>query len=202
MIKPHELMHSACGTPGYVAPEVLRNEGAGYGKEVDLWGIGVILYVLLCGFPPFYDENNSKLFQLIQSGEFEYPSPYWDAVSPEAINLIDKLLVLDPSQRLTAKQALKHTWLCDDIAAKELPHFSQNMRAFNARRRMKGAMRAVLMAHISRPSMLVQQPPMPSASSGHADADPSGDAAPAQSEAGHTTPVHQDGAHPTPEATQ
>jgi serine/threonine protein kinase len=142
---------------------------------VDLWGIGVILYVLLCGFPPFYDENNSKLFQMIQSGEYEYPSPYWDAVSPEAINLIDKLLVLDPSQRLTAKQALKHTWLCDDIVGKELPHFSQNMRAFNARRRMKGAMRAVLMANISRPSMVVhsQHPPMPNASSGNTDADAS-----------------------------
>lgn len=169
MIKPHELMHSACGTPGYVAPEVLRNEGTGYGKEVDLWGIGVILYVLLCGFPPFYDENNNKLFQMIQSGEYEYPSPYWDAVSPEAINLIDKLLVLDPAQRLTAKQALKHTWLCDDIAAKELPHFNQNMRAFNARRRMKGAMRAVLMTHISRPFAAQHAPPAASVSAGNTD---------------------------------
>jgi calcium/calmodulin-dependent protein kinase I len=149
ILKPHELMHSACGTPGYVAPEVLRNESTGYGKEVDMWSIGVILYVLLCGFPPFYDEDNSRLFQAIQLGEYEYPSPYWDAVSAEATGLIDKLLVLDPAHRLTAKQALQHPWLTSTSTG-SLPHFSKNMRAFNARRRMRGAMRMVQMANALR----------------------------------------------------
>ncbi len=140
-------MHSACGTPGYVAPEVLRNESTGYGKEVDMWSIGVILYVILCGFPPFYDEDNARLFQAIQLGEYEYPSPYWDDVSAEAIGLIDKLLVLDPAHRLTAKQALQHTWLTNTSAGNALPHFNKNMRAFNARRRMRGALRVVQMAN-------------------------------------------------------
>jgi calcium/calmodulin-dependent protein kinase I len=147
ILKPHELMHSACGTPGYVAPEVLRNESTGYGKEVDMWSIGVILYVILCGFPPFYDEDNARLFQAIQLGEYEYPSPYWDDVSAEAIGLIDKLLVLDPAHRLTAKQALQHTWLTNTSAGNALPHFNKNMRAFNARRRMRGALRVVQMAN-------------------------------------------------------
>ena len=74
-----ELATTACGTPGYVAPEIL--EGKGYGKEVDYWSIGIILYILLCGFPPFYEENNQKLFDMIKKGEFEFPSPYWDDVS-------------------------------------------------------------------------------------------------------------------------
>ena len=150
MLKPHELMHSACGTPGYVAPEVLRNESTGYGKEVDMWSIGIILYVLLCGFPPFYDEDNSRLFQAIQLGEYEYPSPYWDSVSSDATSLIDKLLVLDPTHRLTSKQALQHPWLLSTGSGGSLIHFNKNMRAFNARRRMRGAMRVVQMANALR----------------------------------------------------
>lgn len=145
LLKPNELMHSACGTPGYVAPEVLRNDSSGYGKEVDMWSIGVILYILICGFPPFYDEDNTKLFLSIQKGEYDYPSPYWDAVSPDAIDLIDKLLVLDPGLRLTATQTLEHPWLTTSSSA-PLPHFAPNMRAFNARRRMRGAMRVIQLA--------------------------------------------------------
>lgn len=139
-------MHSACGTPGYVAPEVLRNDSSGYGKEVDMWSIGVILYILICGFPPFYDEDNGKLFMSIQKGEFDYPSPYWDSVSPEVIDLIDKLLVLDPGLRLTAAQLLEHPWLEESALNAPLPHFAPNMRSFNARRRMRGAMRVIQLA--------------------------------------------------------
>lgn len=150
ILKPHELMHSACGTPGYVAPEVLRNESTGYGKEVDMWSVGVIVYVLLCGFPPFYDEDNTRLFQAIQLGEYEYPSPYWDDVSAEATNLIDRILVLDPAHRLSAKEALQHQWLTSDGSGIALPQVNKNMRAFNARRRMRGAMRVVQMANALR----------------------------------------------------
>lgn len=110
-----------------------------------MWSIGVILYILICGFPPFYDEDNTKLFLSIQKGEYDYPSPYWDSVSPEVIDLIDKLLVLDPGLRLTAAQALEHPWL-NSTSAVALPHFGPNMRAFNARRRMRGAMRVIQLA--------------------------------------------------------
>lgn len=78
ILKSEELLHSACGTPGYVAPEILSSRGnhmKGYGKEVDLWSIGVILYILLCGFPPFYDEDNQKLFSSIMKAKYEFTSP-------------------------------------------------------------------------------------------------------------------------------
>ncbi len=74
-----EVMKTACGTPGYVAPEVLKRQG--YGCEVDLWSIGVITYILLCGYPPFYDENNQELFQQIMRGDYQFDSPHWDDIS-------------------------------------------------------------------------------------------------------------------------
>ena len=89
-----ELATTACGTPGYVAPEIVG--GKGYGKEVDYWSIGIIVYIMLCGFPPFYDENNQKLFEAITSCTFEFPSPYWDKISDSAKDLITKILVANP----------------------------------------------------------------------------------------------------------
>lgn len=74
-----ELATTACGTPGYIAPEIVA--GAGYGKEVDYWSIGIILYIMLCGFPPFYNDNNQKLFEAITSCTYEFPSPHFDKVS-------------------------------------------------------------------------------------------------------------------------
>jgi calcium/calmodulin-dependent protein kinase I len=96
----NELATTACGTPGYVAPEIV--EGKGYGKEVDYWSIGIILYIMLCGFPPFYDENNQKLFEAIQNCDYEFPSPYWDKISEPAKDLIKKILVREPSERFNA----------------------------------------------------------------------------------------------------
>merc|ERR1712232_183779 len=103
------LMQTACGTPGYVAPEILQAKG--YGKEVDLWSVGVITYILLCGFPPFYNENVPLLFESIMKADFDYPEEYWDHISDDAIDFIDSLLIPEPKQRLTAKQALTHSWL-------------------------------------------------------------------------------------------
>lgn len=131
-----ELATTACGTPGYVAPEILA--GKGYGKEVDYWSIGVILYILLCGFPPFYEENNKELFDKIKTGTFEFPSPYWDDISDMAKELIKSLLVVDPSKRLNAQEILDHPWVSGDSTPRtELPNVTEKIREFNAMRRFK-----------------------------------------------------------------
>ena len=114
-------MTTQCGTPGYVgylfiivyrifiAPEIIK--GTGYNEMIDWWSIGIILYILLCGFPPFYDENNDVLFKMITEGKFDFPSPYWDDVSDLAKDLIRKLLCVDPKNRLNGDQIMKHEWL-------------------------------------------------------------------------------------------
>lgn len=90
----NELATTACGTPSYIAPEIVN--GKGYGKEVDYWSIGIILYIMLCGFPPFYSDNNKELFDAITSCKYEFPSPNFDNVSDSAKDLISKILVANP----------------------------------------------------------------------------------------------------------
>ncbi|KAK1805104.1 hypothetical protein P4O66_019457, partial [Electrophorus voltai] len=106
-----EPVFTVCGTPTYVAPEILAETG--YGVEVDVWAMGVILFVLLSGFPPFRspDRNQEELFRLIQKGEVHFLSPYWDHVSNGAKVLIRALMEVDPSVRLTASQTLQNSWL-------------------------------------------------------------------------------------------
>lgn len=76
-----EVMNTQCGTPGYVAPEIINAGDKGYTKAIDYWSLGVVLYIMLCGFPPFYDENDEALFDLIKECKFDFPSPYWDNIS-------------------------------------------------------------------------------------------------------------------------
>jgi len=103
------MASTACGTPYYVAPEVLQSKG--YNKEVDMWSVGVIAYFLLCGFPPFMGNSLKEIIDLIVGGKYDFPSPYWDQVSLDAKEFISKLLVVDPSRRMTAEEALNHNWL-------------------------------------------------------------------------------------------
>ena len=136
------LLRTCCGTPGYVAPEILK--GKGYTAAVDMWSLGVILYVLLCGFPPFQHENTTKLFKLIKRAEYEFPSPFWDAISSPAKDLICRLLVPNGEKRLTADQVVEHAWMSEESQGNHLPHFAGSIRAYNARRRFRGAVRAVV----------------------------------------------------------
>jgi len=103
-------LETSCGTPDYAAPEVLRMDGA-YDKSVDLWSIGVITYVLLCGFPPFYGKSQAQLFEKILNADFEFPEPEWTNISAEAKDFINHLLILDVKQRYNTKQCLEHPWL-------------------------------------------------------------------------------------------
>lgn len=107
-------MNTACGTPGYVAPEVLHQ--AVYGTPVDCWAIGVITYILLCGYPPFYDDQDSLLYQQISRGEYEFDSPYWDDISLSAKSFVKKLMELDPEKRYNCDDALKDPWISGDQA--------------------------------------------------------------------------------------
>jgi calcium/calmodulin-dependent protein kinase I len=104
-----DSMATACGTPGYVAPEVLM--GKHYGKEVDCWSIGVIAYILLCGYPPFYDENDATLFAQIMRGEYEFDSPYWDEISDSAKEFVRSFMTVDAAKRFSCKDGLGHKWI-------------------------------------------------------------------------------------------
>ncbi|CAH3193330.1 unnamed protein product [Porites evermanni] len=116
------MMATACGTPGYVAPEVLRQKP--YGKAVDCWALGVICYILLCGYPPFYDESDANLFAQIMRGEYEFDSPYWDDISESAQHFITCLLQVDPKKRYNCKQALDHPWISGGAARERDIHAS------------------------------------------------------------------------------
>lgn len=102
------IMRTKVGTPYYVAPEVLRKE---YTKMCDIWSIGVITYILLCGYPPFYGDSDNQIFDSVKAGRFDFPSPEWDTISDSAKDFVCSLLKLDPSKRLTATQALGHQWI-------------------------------------------------------------------------------------------
>uniref|UniRef100_A0A3B1J5Q1 calcium/calmodulin-dependent protein kinase n=1 Tax=Astyanax mexicanus TaxID=7994 RepID=A0A3B1J5Q1_ASTMX len=126
------------GTPGYLSPEVLRKEP--YGKPVDMWACGVILYILLVGYPPFWDEDQHRLYQQIKAGAYDFPSPEWDTVTPEAKDLINKMLTINPAKRITAAEALKHPWICQRSTVASMMHRQETvecLKKFNARRKLK-----------------------------------------------------------------
>ena len=97
----NQLASTTCGTPGYVAPEILLEEP--YGMECDYWSIGVVAYILLSGAPPFYSEDNFKLFEQIKSCDYDFSDESWNDISAEAKDFITKILVADPKKRLTAE---------------------------------------------------------------------------------------------------
>lgn len=98
-----------CGTVGYTAPEIVKDER--YSKSVDMWALGCVLYTLLCGFPPFYDESIEVLTEKVAKGQYTFLSPWWDDISPSAKDLIKHLLCVDPDKRYTIKEFLAHPWI-------------------------------------------------------------------------------------------
>uniref|UniRef100_A0A8C3G2X3 Serine/threonine-protein kinase DCLK2 n=1 Tax=Cyclopterus lumpus TaxID=8103 RepID=A0A8C3G2X3_CYCLU len=122
-------LYTVCGTPTYVAPEIVAETG--YGLKVDIWAAGVITYILLCGFPPF---NQEALFEHLLSAQLDFPAPYWDSVSDPAKDLITGMLQVEVDQRYTAVQVLDHRWVNDDGVSEnkhQLPVAGKIKKHFN-----------------------------------------------------------------------
>lgn len=134
-----------CGTPGYVSPEIL--EGLAYDTRADMWSVGVILYILLGGYPPFIENNQRDLFRKIRKGDYEFHEEYWGTVSSEAKDLISSLLTVDPNLRLSADAALENPWIRVDDEVLEQRDLGQTLSAlskYNAKRKFKAAVKTVL----------------------------------------------------------
>ncbi|KYK57453.1 Calcium/calmodulin-dependent/calcium-dependent protein kinase [Drechmeria coniospora] len=120
-----------CGTVGYTAPEIVKDER--YSKSVDMWALGCVLYTLLCGFPPFYDESIEVLTEKVAKGQFTFLSPWWDDISTSAKDLISHLLCVDPDKRYTIRQFLAHPWiLASGPSPREERRKPGVLRAFDA----------------------------------------------------------------------
>lgn len=150
ILQEHALMQTVCGTPGYCAPEVLR--GVAYDAAVDMWSVGVIVYILLCGYEPFYDDDGDQaMFRKILKANYEFHDPWWNEVSASAKDLVTQLLLLDPRKRLTSQQALSHPWLRSHAAssARKMTLAQTNMKKLNARRKFRAASAAVVTINAS-----------------------------------------------------
>ena len=142
--KPRSLK-TQCGTPGYVAPEIL--EGQLYDIQADMWSLGVIVYILLGGYPPFIEQNQRELFRKIRKGQYEFHEEYWGQVSKDAKDLISTLLTVDPTKRMSSDNSLKNKWITKDdasLASHDLGVNLDQFKKFNAKRKFKAAVKTVI----------------------------------------------------------
>ncbi|KAK8615284.1 hypothetical protein V6N13_069061 [Hibiscus sabdariffa] len=116
--KPGDVFKDIVGSAYYIAPEVLQRK---YGPEADIWSVGVMLYILLCGVPPFWAENDNGIFSEILGGKVDFTSNPWPSISPQAKDLVKQMLTLDPKERLTAQEVLNHPWIKEDGEAPDTP---------------------------------------------------------------------------------
>jgi len=140
--KPDPHGHSVVGTAGYVAPEILLKRD--YGPSCDVWSMGVILYILLCGYPPFHATNNAALFEQIKRGRFAFHTNEWAGVTEAAKSLISRMLTVDVSQRATVDQVLHDPWIAANTTTTELTGAMSRLRTFNAKRKLRAAAMAVM----------------------------------------------------------
>ncbi|KAK3124493.1 hypothetical protein QOZ80_7BG0587370 [Eleusine coracana subsp. coracana] len=147
--KPGETFSDVVGSPYYVAPEVLMKH---YGCEVDVWSAGVIIYILLSGVPPFWDESEQGIFEQVLKGDLDFSSEPWPSISRSAKDLVRKMLIRDPKKRLTAHEALCHPWVCVDGVAPDKPLDSAvltRLKQFSAMNKLKKMALRVIAENLS-----------------------------------------------------
>ena len=135
----HDLK-GLCGSVGYAAPEVIARHG--HGKPVDIWGLGVVTYAMLCGYAPFSSADPELFRKQLERGQIEFHEKYWSSVSPEAIDFVRRCLTLDPEQRITAEEALEHAWFKVCLERDDSHDVSAGLRE-NYRTKWKTAIAAV-----------------------------------------------------------
>ncbi len=145
-VSPEMLLKNQCGTPGYVAPEILCNQA--YAAPVDMWSLGVICYILLGGYPPFPSSANQKAIQKIKKGDIMFHPQFWGHVSEPAKMFIKAMLTIEPKKRITADQALDHPWMTIEDSVTSKPSFDlMQFRLFNTRRKFRSCISSIVIAN-------------------------------------------------------
>lgn len=123
-------LKTPCGTVGYTAPEIVKDQR--YSKEVDVWALGCVLYILLCGFPPFFNDNIDELTRAVAKGKFEFLSPWWDEISQGAKQCVSRLLTVDPRERYTLRQFMQDPWIMEFLNRSEGASHNAEQKRQNA----------------------------------------------------------------------
>jgi len=158
MAEPTPTFYGFAGTPGYLAPEVCFRDP--YDKPVDVWATGVILYILLAGYPPFWHDDTQQLYEQIKAAQYDFPSPEWDTVTAEAKDLINRMLTRDSKKRITVDEALAHPWIAkrEEVASGLHRQVTIDLiKRFNARRKLKAGVKAVMSTARIRASLMMKK---------------------------------------------